>query len=80
LPENELFDKLVLQENITNGQHIEEFSVFCKNEKDKWKPVYKGGTVGYKRICPLKPMKCREVKIVFEKYRDFFELSNVRIN
>jgi len=78
--ENELFDKLVLQENITNGQHIEEFSVFCKNEKDKWKPVYKGGTVGYKRICPLKPMKCREVKIVFEKYRDFFELSNVRIN
>ena len=76
----ELFDKVVLQENIAGGQHIEEFEVFFLNEKNKWKSAFKGGVVGYKRICPLKPMKTKGIKIVFEEYRDFFEISRIQIN
>ena len=76
----EMFDKVVLQENIANGQHIEAFSVFCLTEKNKWKSLYNGGTVGYKRICPIAPVKCRELKIIIEKFRDCFELSYIQIN
>ncbi len=76
----EMFDKVVLQENIANGQRIEAFSVFCLTEKNKWKSLYNGGTVGYKRICPIAPVKCRELKIIIEKFRDCFELSYIQIN
>lgn len=76
----EPFDKIVLSENIKNGQHIEEFEILYLNEKKKWKSMFTGTTVGYKRICSIKPIKCKELKIRFLKYRDFFELSAVRIN
>ena len=76
----EPFDKIVLSENIANGQHIEEFSISFLNEKGKWKPLYKGTTVGYKRICCVKPLKCTALKFSFLKYRDFFELSKIQVN
>ncbi len=78
--EDEPFDKIVLSENIANGQHIEAFEILYLNEKGKWKTLYEGTTVGYKRICNIKPIKCRELKFIFTKYRDFFELSHLQIN
>ncbi len=78
--DDEPFDKIVLCENIANGQHIEEFEVLYLNEKNKWKTLFKGSTVGYKRICPINPIKCRKIRIVFQKYREFFELSSLQIN
>ena len=77
---DETFDKIVLQEHIENGQHIEAFEIFVKNEKEKWKRIYEGATVGYKKICPLPPTKCRELKIVFSQFRAFFELQYLQIN
>lgn len=76
----ELFDKIVLSENIGNGQHIEEFMILALNEKNKWTPIYKGTSVGYKRICSIKPLRCKALRIVFGEYRDFFELSRVQVN
>ena len=77
---SEPFDKIVLSENIANGQHIEEFSVYYENEKGKFKPLCEGTTVGYKRILSIKPISCQKVKFVFGKYRDFFELNFIQIN
>lgn len=80
LPKKEIFDKLVLCENISNGQHIEAFSVFLKNEKGKWKEVYSGSAVGYKHICCLKAAEADEIKISFPEFRKFMELSYVALN
>lgn len=80
LEKDELFDKLIISENIVNGQHIEEFSVFLKNEKGKWKEVYSGTAVGYKKICCLKPSKASEIKITFKKFRGFIEISYIGLN
>ena len=76
----EMFDKIVLRENIANGQHIESFAIYYLNEKNKWKLLYEGGTVGYKKICPITAVKCKELKIVIDRFRDFFELSHLQIN
>lgn len=76
----ETFDKIVLQEHIENGQHIEAFSVYIKTDKGKWKRLYDGGTVGYKKICPLQPIRCSELKLVISEYREFFELEYLQIN
>ena len=78
--QDEPFDKIVLGENIANGQHVEAFEIFYLNEKNKWKSLYKGTSVGYKRICSIKPIKCRRLRIEFTGYRDFFELSSLQIN
>ncbi|MCR5783490.1 MAG: alpha-L-fucosidase [Clostridia bacterium] len=77
--EEELFDKVVLCENIANGEHIEEFEVSLK-QKGKWKKVYEGTNVGHKRIVPLRTGKSEGVRIVIKKYREFVELKSLQIN
>ncbi|HQD72363.1 MAG TPA: alpha-L-fucosidase [Clostridiales bacterium] len=80
LSEPDMFDKIVISENIANGQHVEKFRVYYKNEKNKWKLFYKGTVIGSERICTSKPVKSDEIKLVFEQYRDFFEIFSVAIN
>ena len=78
--EEELFDKIMIGENIANGQHVEAFEVFFLNEKGKWKKISEGETVGYKKICGVSPMKAKKVKIVFTEFRSFFEINKLQIN
>lgn len=80
LEKEDVFDKLVICENITNGQHVEEFSVSLKNEKGKWREVYNGTTVGYKHICCLKAAQASEIKITFKKFRSFIEIARILLN
>ncbi len=78
--EKDMFNKIVIGEHIRNGQHIEEFSVYYLDEKDKWRLIEKGTTIGYKRIVHSKPIETSRVKIVFEEYRESFEINTILIN
>ena len=78
--EEELFDKIMLGENIAGGQHIEAFEVYSQNDKGKWKKICEGETVGYKKICSVDPMKAKKLRFVFTEYRSFFELNKLQIN
>ena len=80
LNNEELFDKIVLCERILNGQHIEEFEIQVLNEKKKWKTVYSGTTVGYKKICCIDPVRTDQLRIVFKSFRGFFELNKLQLN
>lgn len=76
----EMFDKVVIKENVRNGQHIEKFTVYITNEKGKWKKFSEGTAVGHKKICATKPVETDKVKIVFEKYRKTPEILYVQVN
>lgn len=78
--EPDLFDKVVLQEHIRNGQHVEEFDLFYESAKGKWKKICKSTIIGHKRICHFKPIRSGKIKIVFKKYRVFMEISKISIN
>lgn len=80
LNEADLFDKVVIMENIRNGQHIEEFVVTYLNEKGKWKKCAEGTVVGYKKICCLKPTKAKKVRITFTEYRAPVEILQISLN
>ncbi len=80
LNEADLFDKVVIMENIRNGQHIEEFEVSYLNEKGKWKKCAEGTVVGYKKICCLKPTKAKKVRITFIEYRAPVEILQISLN
>jgi alpha-L-fucosidase len=49
LPAARRFDRVVVQEDIVNGQHIAGFEVEAETE-GAWRRVATGSTVGYKRI------------------------------
>ncbi len=81
LKENEYFDKIVLQENINHGQHVEEVEIYIvEKNKNRWKKIASCGTVGYKRIISIKPGDYAKMKIVFKSYRGFIEISNISAN
>lgn len=75
----EMFDKVVIKENIRNGQKIEEFKVFCEI-KGKWKKFGEGTVIGHKKICANKPVETQKLKIVIKKYRATPEILYVQVN
>jgi len=67
-------NKVVLQEHIRTGQHIEEFSLFAEIG-GKWKKIFDGTVIGYKRICRFDEMRMQLIKLVIKKTRCFATIS-----
>lgn len=59
---------LVMQEHIQLSQRIEDFQVYAKVE-DRWIRVYKGTTVGYKKIVRLHDIETNMLKIQIKDSR-----------
>lgn len=71
-------DKIVLAENIRTGQQVEKFSLYYFFNK-RWRKIYKGTTIGRKKICIISPMEAKRIKLVIEKTRDFATISEFRV-
>jgi alpha-L-fucosidase len=56
------FDVLLLQEEITVGQRIEQFVLEYK-DAGVWKPIVSGTTVGYKRLLRFPAVTAGEVRL-----------------
>ncbi|MEG1400914.1 alpha-L-fucosidase [Bacteroides sp.] len=69
-------DRLLLQENITQGQRIEEFMLECLTGSE-WRTVATGTTVGFKRILRFDSVTCNKVRITILKSRDVPQLAEV---
>lgn len=70
------FDRLLLRENITRGQRIEAFTLECQLD-GKWQTLFRGTTVGYKRIARFAPVKTTRVRIRIEQFRDLPQVSEI---
>lgn len=77
--EPQMFDKVVIKENIRNGQKIEEFEVYI-DVKGKWKSFGEGTVIGHKAICHTKPVETTRVKIKIKEFRATPEILYVQIN
>ncbi len=71
-------NKVVLCENIKTGQQVEKFKLYYFYNK-RWHKLYKGTTIGRKKVCLLRTMDARRIKLVIEKTRDFATISEFRI-
>lgn len=58
----QIFNVLLLQENITIGQRIENFVLEYKDGND-WKQATEGTTVGYKRLLRFEPVTAKAVRL-----------------
>lgn len=72
----QVFDRLLLQENIMEGQRVENFrlDVF---EDGNWKQLAVGKTIGYKRIMCFKETTAQKVRIVIISSRSNPQLSEL---
>lgn len=74
--EAQIIDRLLLQENITEGQRVEEFILeYCTGSE--WKQIAAGTTIGYKRILRFEPVTCEKVRVTIQKSRDIPQLSEL---
>jgi alpha-L-fucosidase len=72
------FDIFMIQENIRNGQRIEEFSLEIL-QNNQWKEIAKGTTVGYKRLLRFPEVSTDKIKLKILKSRECPEISNIGI-
>ena len=79
LSQKDMFDKIVMQEHIINGQHIEGYEVYIDKGDGKFKKVAEGEVVGYKRIVKITPTEVTRVKIKITSYRGKLEMENVTL-
>ena len=62
------FDVLLLQEDIRVGQRVEQF-VLEVEDKDGWKKIAEGTTIGYKRLLRFPPVTADKVRLRIESSR-----------
>lgn len=72
------FDRLLLQENITQGQRVEHFSV-ASFVNGSWKEIVAATTIGYKRILRFDPVVTNKLRITISGSRDKPQISEIGI-
>lgn len=68
LPAVQIFDVLLLQENISKGQRIEKFVLEYEHD-GAWKTITEGTTVGHKRLLKFEPVKAQKIRLRIESSR-----------
>lgn len=64
LENEERISSAVIKEDIEQGQRIAEFSLLADGKK-----IYSGETVGYKKFCFFKPVKCKNIELIINRSR-----------
>lgn len=67
---------ILVQEDISKGQRVEEFVVEAQNA-DGWKEVARGTTVGYKRLLRFPAMDASQIRVKLIASRLDANISNV---
>lgn len=68
------FDRVVLQENITEGQRIEDFTLEYR-EGDDWKVLSGGTTIGFKRILRIPVVTSKAIRLKINQSRGKAQVS-----
>jgi len=76
LDKEQTFDRLVLQENIQEGQRVESFKLLV-SLNGKWTCIAEGKTIGYKRILCFEKTMARNVRLEIMSSRSNPQLSEL---
>ncbi|MFS0725482.1 alpha-L-fucosidase [Paenibacillus sp. 1P07SE] len=78
LGSEQTLDRVVLMEQITDGQRIERF-VLERLEGGQWLPFYEGQVVGYKHICRFPPVQAHRLRLRIEASRWYPTLQALEV-
>lgn len=63
------FSILSVQEDIRQGQRVEQFSLEYRDKNGNWHTIAQGTTIGYKRLLRFEPACAKEVRLRIERSR-----------
>lgn len=70
----------MIQEYIPLGQRVKEFSIECLDARtEQWTEVYRGTTIGYKRLVRFDPVEASKVRFNILDAYDCILINNVEI-
>ena len=75
LNENNIFDRIMIQEPIRFGQRISRFEIDVIGSNG-WETIFKGTTIGYKRIIRIPPVNTRKIRLRITKANNTVAISN----
>ena len=78
LGEPKLISYVLIQEYISLGQRVKNFSVEIERNGN-WQEVAKGTTIGYKRILRIDPMEAQKLRLVISDAKACPTISNIEI-
>lgn len=73
---NSKFNTLLIQEDITKGQRVEEFSAEIYTQ-GQWKQIAKGTTIGYKRLLRFPDCQGEKLRITILSTRGKANIKNI---
>lgn len=76
LKQKVLFDRAMVQENIANGQRVEEARLEYWDENE-WKTLADFTTIGYKRLLRFKPVSTSKIRFTVLKAKADVQLAEV---
>jgi alpha-L-fucosidase len=74
LPEEKLFDRILIQEPIKYGQRVSKFEIEIMDDNG-WKSVFQGTTIGYKRLIRIPAVKASKVRLRILKANNTIAIS-----
>lgn len=66
-----------LQEDIRQGQRVEEFRLEYKDEKGQWCVLLDATTIGYKRLVKFATVTSKQFRVQINKSRDAVHISEI---
>ncbi len=74
-----LVDHVVIEEDLTEGQHISGFDICTSETGDKFVnvPIFRGGTVGHKVICTFPPVRAKNIVVKITSSDGEEKLKNI---
>jgi len=79
LNKKEIVKYVELAERISEGQRIESFTVFAKNDDNLWQEIAKSTTVGSRKILKINNFKTDEIKIRISAARDVPDIEWIKV-
>ncbi|MBR3941881.1 MAG: alpha-L-fucosidase, partial [Clostridia bacterium] len=76
-----LVNQIILSENLEESNKIEEFSIYVRTFPQGRQPIlmYKGNTIGHKRICRFPTISTKEIEIVIDKESAPHKFENIQV-
>ncbi len=78
LSKRRTFDRVLVQEPIKLGQRIIEFEIDVMGDV-KWNTIFKGTTIGYKRILRIPSVNTKKIRLRIIKANNTVAISNVEL-
>ena len=79
-PQEYEFHYITLMEDIAQGQRVESFQLRATNDQGMDNVIYRGTTIGHKKICCLsQPVKAKNLTLLITGARDQAQLRCIQI-